>query len=225
MVRLTKACVKSTHLPVTVKTRLGWDENTKNILEVAERLQDVGITALTIHGRTRCQMYKGNADWRLIGEVKNNPRIRIPVFGNGDIDSAQKALDYKNRIGVDGIMIGRAAIGYPWIFREIKHYLETGVQMAPPTAEERLQICQQHLLRSINWKGEEKAICEMRGRYLKYLKPLPGIEIYLKKLMLLTQPEEIISFLNEMKMYYKDCEMIHLPITIPNYHLHLSNAS
>src|SRR6195952_5335025 len=138
MVRLTKAVVRSTSLPVTVKTRLGWDESTINIETVAERLQDAGIKALAIHGRTRCQLYKGKADWRLIAKVKNNPRITIPIFGNGDIDSPQKAVEYKNRYGVDGIMIGRAAIGYPWIFREIKHYIETGSLLPSPTLEERI---------------------------------------------------------------------------------------
>src|ERR1700748_1958908 len=139
MVAMTKAVVEATHLPVTVKTRLGWDDNTKNVYEVAERLQDVGIKALTIHGRTRVQMYKGEADWSLIAKVKNNPRINIPIFGNGDIDSPQKALEYKNRYGVDGVMIGRAAIGYPWIFREVRHYLQTGETLAPPTIEQRTE--------------------------------------------------------------------------------------
>src|ERR1700745_1513442 len=148
MVRLTKACVNSTSLPVTVKTRLGWDDNNKNIVEVAERLQDVGIKALAIHGRTRSQLYKGEADWSLIAAVKNNPRINIPIFGNGDIDSPEKALEYKNRFGVDGIMIGRAAIGYPWIFREIKHYVETGAMPEPPTVEERVAVCKKHLVKS-----------------------------------------------------------------------------
>src|SRR5690606_14021127 len=145
MVRLTAAVVRNTKLPVTVKTRLGWDEQSKNIEEVAERLQDVGIQALAIHGRTRTQMYKGEADWTLIGKVKNNPRIKIPIFGNGDIDSPQKAVEYRDRYGVDGIMIGRAAIGYPWIFREIKHYWKTGMLMAPPTVEERVAACRKHL--------------------------------------------------------------------------------
>src|SRR6476646_7518469 len=145
MIRLTDAVVKSTSLPVTVKTRLGWDDNMKNIEEVAERLQDAGIQALAIHGRTRTQMYKGEADWELIAKVKENPRITIPVFGNGDIDSPQKALEYKNKYGVDGIMIGRAAIGYPWIFNEIKHYLQTGEQLSPPIIQQRVDIIRQHL--------------------------------------------------------------------------------
>lgn len=145
MVRLTEAVVKSTNLPVTVKTRLGWDDNTKNIEEVAERMQDAGIQALTIHGRTRCQLYKGEADWALIAKVKNNPRIQMPIFGNGDIDSPQKALQYKNKYDVDGIMVGRAAIGYPWIFREIKHYLATSEILPAPTLQERIEVCRTHL--------------------------------------------------------------------------------
>ena len=145
MVRLTSAVVRSTNLPVTVKTRLGWDDHSKNIEEVAERLQDAGIKALTIHGRTRSQLYKGEADWTLIAKVKNNPRIHIPIFGNGDIDSPEKALEYKNRYGVDGIMIGRAAIGYPWIFNEIKYFLQTGEHAAPPTIEQRIDVIRQHL--------------------------------------------------------------------------------
>src|SRR6266480_4313805 len=153
MVRLTSAVVKSTSLPVTVKTRLGWDDHTKNIEEVAERLQDVGIKALAIHGRTRTQMYKGEADWTLIGKLKNNPRIHIPIFGNGDIDSPEKALEYKNRYGVDGIMIGRAAIGYPWIFNEIKHFILNGEHLSPPTIEQRIEVIRQHLHHSVEWKG------------------------------------------------------------------------
>src|SRR4051794_11168367 len=170
MIRLTEAVVKSTSLPVTVKTRLGWDDNTRNIEEVAERLQDIGIQALSIHGRTRTQMYKGEADWTLIGKVKNNPRIRIPVFGNGDIDSPEKAFEYKNRYGVDGIMIGRAAIGYPWIFNEIRHYLETGHRLAPPSLSERVEVCKKHLRHSVDWKGPITGIHEMRRHYSNYLK-------------------------------------------------------
>ncbi|MEY3865505.1 MAG: hypothetical protein RL234_996, partial [Pseudomonadota bacterium] len=168
MVRMTEAIVKATTLPVTVKTRLGWDDGSKNILEVAERLQDIGIKALTIHGRTRVQMYKGEADWSLIAKVKENPRIHIPIFGNGDIDSPEKALEYKNRYGVDGIMIGRASIGYPWIFREVKHYLATGEKLAPPTIDERVETCKKHLMFSIQWKGEVLGILEMRRHYTNY---------------------------------------------------------
>lgn len=183
MVRLTSAVVKSTKLPVTVKTRLGWDDDSRNIEEVAERLQDVGIKALAIHGRTRTQMYKGEADWTLIGKVKNNPRIKIPIFGNGDIDTPQKALEYKNRYGVDGVMIGRAAIGYPWIFREIKHFLATGETLAPPTLEERIAACRKHLVGSVQWKGEKLGLLEMRRHYANYLKGLSHIKDYRTRLV------------------------------------------
>src|SRR6187431_1552654 len=161
MVRLTESVVKATKLPVTVKTRLGWDDNTRNIEEVAERLQDVGIKALSIHGRTRAQLYKGEADWTLSAKVKNNPRIQIPIFGNGDIDSPQKALEYKNKYGVDGVMIGRASIGYPWIFREIKHFIATGELLAPPSLEERVEVARKHLRKSLEWKGPIAGINEM----------------------------------------------------------------
>src|SRR3954466_4784923 len=176
MVRLTDAVVKSTNLPVTVKTRLGWDEQTKNIEEVAERLQDVGIKALAIHGRTRSQMYKGEADWTLIAKVKNNPRIRIPIFGNGDIDSPEKAVEYKDRYGVDGIMIGRAAIGYPWIFNEIKHFVKTGEHLPAPTIADRIAVCRKHLQKSVEWKNPVVGINEMRRHYANYLKGLPNIK-------------------------------------------------
>ena len=168
MVELTDAIVKSTNLPVTVKTRLGWDDNTKYIETVAERLQDVGIQALAIHGRTRKQMYKGEADWTLIGKIKENPRIHIPIFGNGDINSPEKAKLYRERYGVDGIMIGRASIGYPWIFREIKHYFNTGEKLADPTVEERVAAARQHLQHSLEWKGEKLGVLEMRRHYTNY---------------------------------------------------------
>lgn len=158
MVAMTKAVVESTHLPVTVKTRLGWDDTTKNVYEVAERLQDVGIKALTIHGRTRAQMYKGQADWSLIREIKRNPRIQIPIFGNGDVDSVEKAANWRLEYEVDGIMIGRAAIGYPWIFREIKHFFATGEKLAGPTLAERISVCSTHLEKSIEWKGTKTGI-------------------------------------------------------------------
>lgn len=176
MVRMTAEIVKSTHLPVTVKTRLGWDENTKYIVEVAERLQDVGIMAISIHGRTRKQMYKGNADWTLIGAVKSNPRMHIPVFGNGDIDGPQKALTYKERYGVDGIMVGRASIGNPWFFRKIKHYINTGELLPDPSIRERTEACEIHLLDSIRWKGERLGILEMRRHYSNYFKGLPNFK-------------------------------------------------
>ncbi|HMT96583.1 MAG TPA: tRNA dihydrouridine synthase DusB [Ferruginibacter sp.] len=218
MVRLTEAVVKSTNLPVTVKTRLGWDDHTKNIEEVAERMQDAGVQALTIHGRTRCQLYKGEADWSLIAKVKNNPRILIPIFGNGDIDSPQKALEYKNKYGVDGIMIGRAAIGYPWIFREIKHYLATKEILPPPTLQERIEVCRTHLQKSVEWKGPVVGINEMRRHYTNYLKGLPNIKEFRQKLVTLPSPEAVNEVLDEIGNYYKGYEFEHLPIQIVNYH-------
>ncbi|QNF35395.1 tRNA dihydrouridine synthase DusB [Adhaeribacter swui] len=198
MVQMTEAIVKATTLPVTVKTRLGWDESTKNVTEVAERLQDIGIQALSIHGRTRVQMYKGEADWRLIAEVKNNPRITIPIFGNGDIDTPQKALEYKNRFGVDGVMIGRAAIGYPWIFREIKHYLKTGEMLAPPILEERIENCKLHFTRSLEWKGDRQGIFEMRRHYANYFKGLPNFKPFRMRLVQTESPEEVYQILEEV---------------------------
>ncbi len=218
MVRLTEATVKSTKLPVTVKTRLGWDDQTKNIEEVAERLQDVGIKALAIHGRTRAQMYKGEADWTLIAKVKNNPRIKIPIFGNGDIDSPQKAKLYKERYGVDGIMIGRAAIGYPWIFREIKHYLATGEILPAPTLAERVAVCKKHLRKSVEWKGPKVGIFEMRRHYTNYLKGLPGIKDYRARLVTLMEPEEIESVLDEVTANYEGYEFERMPIELIDYH-------
>src|SRR5215216_1290202 len=198
MVRLTTAVVKSTSLPVTVKTRLGWDDDSINIEEVAERLQDVGIKALAIHGRTRAQLYKGEADWSLIAKVKNNPRIHIPIFGNGDIDSPEKAVEYKNRYGVDGIMIGRAAIGYPWIFNEIKHYIKTGEHLPSPTVADRISVCRKHLKKSVEWKNPVVGINEMRRHYANYLKGLPNIKEYRTKLVTLTTREEIDEVLDEI---------------------------
>jgi nifR3 family TIM-barrel protein len=202
MVKLTEAVIRSTSLPVTVKTRLGWDENSKNIEEVAERLQDVGIKALAIHGRTRAQLYKGDADWTLIAKIKDNPRIHIPIFGNGDIDSPEKALDYKNRFGVDGIMIGRAAIGYPWIFNEIKHFLKTGEHLAQPNIGQRVQVIRQHLYHSVNWKGFAAGINEMRRHYTNYLKGLPNIKEYRLKLVTVKSVDEIDDVLNEIARIY-----------------------
>jgi tRNA-dihydrouridine synthase B len=199
MIKLTKAVVKSTNLPVTVKTRLGWDDESKNIEEVAERLQDIGIQALSIHGRTRVQMYKGEADWTLIAKVKENPRIKIPIFGNGDVDTPQKALEYKNRYGVDGIMIGRAAIGYPWIFREIKHFVKTGEILPPPTVEERIAICERHLVKSTEWKGEKLGILEMRRHYASYLKGLPNVKEFRMKLVNSDNLQEILETLARLK--------------------------
>lgn len=202
MARLTRAVVNSTSKPVTVKTRLGWDEASLNIEEVAERLQDVGIKALAIHGRTRAQMYKGDADWSLIAKVKNNPRIHIPIFGNGDIDTPEKALEYKNSYGVDGIMIGRAAIGYPWIFNEIKHYLETGETLASPGIEERVEVIITHLRRSVEWKGEILGILEMRRHYSNYLKGFPSIKEFRNRLVTMKIREEIENELQALVFRY-----------------------
>ena len=218
MVKLTEAVVKSTSLPVTVKTRLGWDENSKNIEEVAERLQDVGIKALAIHGRTRMQMYKGEADWTLIGKVKNNPRIQIPIFGNGDIDSPEKALEYKNRYGVDGLMIGRAAIGYPWIFKEIKHFLKTGQRLAPPGIGDRLAVCRKHLRRSIEWKNPVVGINEMRRHYTNYLKGLPNIKEFRSKLVTLKTEEELNAVFDDIARTYEGYEFPQTTIQLVDYH-------
>ncbi len=202
MVKLTEAVIKSTKLPVTVKTRLGWDENSQYIEDVAERLQDVGIKALAIHGRTRKQMYKGEADWTLIAKVKENPRIHIPIFGNGDIDSPQKAKLYRERYGVDGIMIGRASIGYPWIFREIKHYFKTGELLAPPTVSERVAAARQHLRHSIDWKGEKLGILEMRRHYTNYFKGFPEVKPFRSRLVATLDPVELFTILDEIENHY-----------------------
>ncbi|MBK8669754.1 MAG: tRNA dihydrouridine synthase DusB [Saprospiraceae bacterium] len=204
MIRLTEKVVKSTSLPVTVKTRLGWDENSLNIEEVAERLQDIGIQALSIHGRTRKQMYKGEADWSLIGKVKNNPRIHIPIFGNGDIDTPQKAKEYKERYGVDGIMIGRASIGYPWIFRDIKQYLADGTIPEPPTIEARVEVARKHLMKSIEWKGERVGVVEMRRHYTNYFRDLPGIKEYRARLVSEMDGAILNEILDEIKYFYQD---------------------
>lgn len=204
MVRLTKAVVSSTDLPVTVKTRLGWDESSINIEEVAERLQDVGISALTIHARTRSQMYKGHSDWSYIAKVKNNPRIHIPIFGNGDIDNPEKALEYRNKYGVDGIMIGRAAIGYPWIFREIKHYFATGELLSPPTIADRVAAARNHLIWSVEWKGERQGVLEMRRHYANYFKGLPNFKEHRQRLVTLDSAAEIVTALEEIETNYKN---------------------
>ncbi|MBE8713113.1 tRNA dihydrouridine synthase DusB [Sphingobacterium hungaricum] len=199
MVAMTKAVIESTHLPVTVKTRLGWDDSTKNVDEVAERLQDIGIKALSIHGRTRAQMYKGEADWTMIRDIKKNPRIHIPIFGNGDVDSVDKAAAWRKEYAVDGIMIGRASIGYPWIFREIKHFFATGERLEGPTIEERVEVCRTHLTKSIEWKGDKLGIFEMRRHYSNYFKGIPDFKEYRMKLVTLQTIEEIQEVLEEIK--------------------------
>lgn len=206
MQAMTAEIVKRTSLPVTVKTRLGWDHNSIKILEVAKRLQDVGIQALSVHGRTRKQMYKGEADWAPIAEVKNHPDIHIPIFGNGDIDSPEKALEYRNRYGVDGIMIGRAAIGYPWIFKEIKHYFKTGEKLPPPSIEERVSVCRRHLEFSVEWKGEKLGLVEMRRHYTQYFKGIPGIKPFRKKLVTTYEPNEVRDLLFEIAESFAEFE-------------------
>lgn len=208
MVSMTAEIVKAVNKPVTVKTRLGWDEDTKYIVEVAERLQDVGIAAISIHGRTRKQMYKGEADWTLISEVKNNPRMHIPVFGNGDIDSPQKALEMRRRFDVDGMMIGRASIGYPWIFNEIKHFMATGEMLDPPTIEERAEAALQHFELAIEWKGERTGIHETRRHYTNYFKGIRNFKPWRTKLVTSESSEEIIETLKRIPEEFKEAEFM-----------------
>lgn len=204
MVRLTKAVVQSTHLPVTVKTRLGWDFDSINIDEVAERLQETGIKALTIHARTRSQMYKGEADWEHISRIKQNPNIEIPIFGNGDIDSAEKALEYKNKYACDGIMIGRAAIGYPWIFNEIKHYFKTGEKLPEPTFEDRLHAVRQHAEWSTEWKGERIGLVEMRQHYSNYFRGIPHFKDFKRRFLEVFTLAEMDELIREVKLFYQE---------------------
>ena len=199
MVEMTAEIVKSTNLPVTVKTRLGWDEKTLYVIEVAERLQDVGIQAISIHGRTRKQMYKGVADWTLVGRVKDNPRMRIPVFGNGDVDSPEKAQQMKWKYGVDGIMIGRAAIGYPWIFNQIKCFLKTGQHLPDPAIDQRISTLKRHLEFSLRWKGSRIGLYEMRRHYKNYFKDLPGIKPYRQQLCTCEDIDQISEILEEIR--------------------------
>jgi nifR3 family TIM-barrel protein len=202
MVKMTEAVVRATHLPVTVKTRLGWDDRTRNVVEVAERLQDVGVAALTVHGRTRVQMYKGEANWELIGRIKENPRMRIPVFGNGDVDSPERAVAWKNQYGVDGVMIGRAAIGNPWIFNTIKAFVETGQLPEPPGISERVAVVRSHLDFSIRWKGDRTGVLEMRRHYANYFRGLPDFKPFRQRLVSLVDSEEIMAALSEIESFY-----------------------
>jgi tRNA-dihydrouridine synthase B len=204
MVRLTKAVVSSTSLPVTVKTRLGWDSTSINIDEVAERLQETGIKALTIHARTRAQMYKGAADWEHISRIKQNPNIEIPIFGNGDIDSPEKALEYKQKYACDGIMIGRAAIGYPWIFNEIKHFFKTGEHLPAPKIEDRLLAVRQHAEWSAEWKGEKLGLIEMRQHYSNYFRGVPHFKDFRKKFLEVFTLEEMDALIHETQAFYSD---------------------
>lgn len=204
MVAMTAEIVKAVNIPVTVKTRLGWDQNTIRIVEVAERLQDVGIQAISIHARTRAQMYKGEADWSYLNLVKANPRLYIPVFGNGDIDSPEKALEYKNKYDVDGMMIGRASIGYPWIFDEIKHFLATGEKLATPGLEERIAVAKKHLDFSVEWKGEKLGILEMRRHYTNYFRGMPNFKQYRSEMVTAETYEHVCEVLNQVADAYAD---------------------
>ena len=204
MVSMTKEIVDTCSLPVTVKTRVGWDDQSRHIVDVAERLQDVGIQAISIHGRTRAQMYKGEADWSLISAVKNNPRMHIPVFGNGDIDSPQKAVEYRERYGVDGIMIGRASIGAPWVFKEIKHFMATGEILPPPILNERVAAAREHLEKSIVWKGERLGVVEMRRHYANYFKGLRDFKKHRLDLVTLDAPDDIRIKLDQISKMVGD---------------------
>lgn len=196
MIKMTEEVVKAVKLPVTVKTRLGWDADSKFIVDIAERLQDTGIKALTIHGRTRAQMYKGEADWTLIGDVKNNPRINIPIIGNGDIDGPEKARTYLDKYGVDGLMIGRATYGRPWIFKEIRHYLNTGEKLQPLSVNEKVEIAKNHFKQSVKWKGEPRGIYEMRRHLSTYFKALPHFKDIRIKLVTSLDPDEVLRLLD-----------------------------
>lgn len=204
MIRLTKAVVNSTHLPVTVKTRLGWDNDSINIDEVAERLQETGIKALTIHARTRAQMYKGEADWNHISRIKNNPNIEIPIFGNGDIDSPEKALEYKNKYDCDGIMIGRGAIGYPWIFNEVKHFFTTGEILPEPTIADRLLAVKQHAEWSAEWKGERLGLIEMRQHYSNYFRGIPHFKEFRRQFLEIFTLVELEELIEKTKTFYTE---------------------
>jgi len=198
MVSLTEAMVKHTKLPVTVKTRLGWDHDSIKIVEVAERLQDVGIKAISIHGRTRAQLYKGEADWRPIAAVKNNPRMHIPVFGNGDVNSPERAIEMRDTYGLDGAMIGRASIGYPWFFREVKHYFKTGKHLPSPTMAERVEAARRHLKMAIDWKGEKLGVFETRRHYTNYFKGIPDFKKYRMKMVTSDDSISVFDTFNEV---------------------------
>ena len=208
MVKLTEEIVKRTHLPVTVKTRLGWDSESIKIVEVAERLQDVGIKAIAIHGRTRVQMYKGNADWKPITEVKNNQRMHIPVFGNGDVDTPEAAIKMRDEYGLDGAMIGRASIGNPWFFKEVKHFFETGTHLAPPTMEERVEAARRHLQMSIDWKGEKLGVFETRRHYTNYFKGIPHFKEYRMKMVTSDDAAAVFAAFDEVLQKFGDFEFV-----------------
>jgi len=208
MVSLTKAMVEHTHLPVTVKTRLGWDHDSIRIVEVAERLQDVGAKAISIHGRTRAQMYKGDADWKPIAEVKNNSRMHIPVFGNGDVNSPEKAMEMRDQFGLDGAMIGRASIGNPWFFKQVKHYFETGEHMAPPTMQQRLEAARRHLQMAIDWKGEKLGVFETRRHYTNYFKGIPDFKEYRQRMVTNDHYQDVFAVFDEVEEKFLDYQFV-----------------
>jgi len=208
MVKLTEEMVKHTHLPITVKTRLGWDHDSIKIYEVAERLQDVGCKAISIHGRTRAQMYKGEADWKPIAEVKNNPRMHIPVFGNGDVDSPEKAILMRDEYGLDGAMIGRASIGSPWFFKAVKHYFETGTHCEPPSLVERVDIARRHLQMAIDWKGEKLGVFETRRHYTNYFKGIPHFKDYRMKMVTSDHSEDVFATFDEVEDKFSDYQFV-----------------
>ena len=210
MVSLTEAMVKHTNLPITVKTRLGWDHDSIKIVEVAERLQDVGCKAIAIHGRTRAQMYKGNADWKPIAEVKNNQRMHIPVFGNGDVDTPERAVEMRDQYGLDGAMIGRASIGYPWFFREVKHFFNTGEHMASPTMQERVDAARRHLQMSIDWKGEKLGVFETRRHYTNYFKGIPDFKPYRMKMVTSDESADVFAAFDEVEARFADFDFSQL---------------
>ncbi|MDX1462798.1 MAG: tRNA-dihydrouridine synthase, partial [Marinirhabdus sp.] len=206
MVSLTEAMVKHTKLPITVKTRLGWDHDSIKIVEVAERLQDVGCKAIAIHGRTRAQMYKGDADWAPISEVKNNPRMHIPVFGNGDVNTPERAVEMRDKYGLDGAMIGRASIGYPWFFKEVKHFIETGTHCKPPNMEERVEAARRHLQMAIDWKGEKLGVFETRRHYTNYFRGIPHFKEYRMKMVTSDDSADVFAAFDEVLEKFGDFE-------------------
>lgn len=208
MVKLTEAMVKHTKLPVTVKTRLGWDHDSIKIVEVAERLQDVGCAAISIHGRTRAQMYKGDANWHPIAEVKNNPRMHIPVFGNGDVNTPERAVEMRDKFGLDGAMIGRASIGYPWFFNEVKHFINTGEKRKPPTLEERIEAARRHLQMSIDWKGEKLGVFETRRHYTNYFRGIPHFKDYRMKLVTSDHSEDVFATMDLIEKKFAGYEFV-----------------
>jgi len=208
MVKLTEAMVKKTNLPITVKTRLGWDQDSIHILEVAERLQDVGCAAISIHGRTRAQMYKGEADWTPIAAVKNNPRMHIPVFGNGDVNTPEQALKMRDEYGIDGAMIGRASIGNPWFFNEVKHFFKTGTHMEPPTIEQKVAAARRHLEMAIDWKGELLGVLETRRHYTNYFKGIPNFKPFRTRMVTSDEAAAVFEVFDEILNEFSESQTV-----------------